>query len=218
MMNTILSYSTTNTFILLAISLLLGIYIMMVTKITTKISKNMQTSLIFLPVLVCMALLAVNGSLGTSIAIVGVFGLVRFRSIPGNAKDIINIFYAMLAGLLTSTGYYLMAIIVILLIGIFMGVSNKFITNEDKKAYCLKILIPENLNFENLFDEVLNEYFETNELKKVKTANMGVMYELEYEVIPKANISIKGALDKIRTLNGNLNVSYFAAKTEEEIL
>lgn len=99
-----------------------------------------------------------------------------------------------------------------------MGVSNKFITNEDKKAYCLKILIPENLNFENLFDEVLNEYFETNELKKVKTANMGVMYELEYEVIPKANISIKGALDKIRTLNGNLNVSYFAAKTEEEIL
>ena len=207
-MNAILNFTFTNPFGLIMIAFLLGIFISYICNQTGQCTKNMSVSLIVLPAMVCAALLAVNGNTGTSIAVLGVFSLVRFRSVAGSSRDIINVFYAMAAGLLVTTSYVLVAIISTLLIGVLLLVVSKYINDTQAEDYELKILVPEDLDFINVFEPILLKHFHSIQLQRVRTTNMGSLFELTYFVHPKATMNTKQMLDEVRTHNGNLNIIY----------
>lgn len=145
--------------------------------------------------------------------ILGVFSLVRFRSVPGTSKDIVNVFFAMVAGLLVSTGYIFTAVGIVLILGVCIYLASAVIKLPEDK-YELKIIVPETMNFEDVFDEILVKYFTNSELYKIKTANMGTLFELNYRVTPKKEINKKELIDEIRTHNGNLTVAYYKSEKD----
>lgn len=213
----LLNYQISNPIMLIVTAFILGLIPMLAILKTSKPTNNMKLTLLILPPIVCAALLAINGELGASIAIMGVFSLVRFRSVPGTSKDIVNVFMAMLIGLLSSTGYIIYAIIITIVLTIILYVCSIIIKDNNEK-YELKIVVPESMNFEEVFNGILDNYFDTKELIKVKSSNMGSLFELTYEVCPKNNINKKEMLDEIRLHNDNLTVAYYKSDKEEQNL
>ena len=191
-----------------AVSIVLGLIVAVVHKVTSKCSKNFFLTLILLPVLVQAVILMVNGNLGTSVAVLGAFSLIRFRSIPGNSKEIVTIFLAMAIGLATGMGQLIfasvMAVISVILILVMYKV--KFETKNDTEKM-LKVTVPEDLDYTGAFDEVFSKYTDTCETLQVKTTNMGSMFEIKYKIKMKKNINEKEFIDNLRIRNGNLNIT-----------
>ena len=201
------SISMENWIVCIGVAIVLGVIISMVHKFTTKTTPNFLLTLAILPALVQVVILLINGNLGTSLAVAGAFSLIRFRSMPGNSKEIISVFWAMAIGLALGMGYVVFAVIVTLIVAVLMIVINKA-TNKitDLSERKLKILIPENLDYEEVFDDIFPKYTDKICLEKVKTTNMGSMYELQYIVSLKKDIKEKEFLDEIRVRNGNMLV------------
>lgn len=209
MFNSILSsngLSIGSVLICIATSLILGFVIALVHMKTSKYSKNFLITLTILPMLVQLVMMMVNGNLGTSVAVLGAFSLIRFRSIPGNSREITSIFFAMAIGLATGMGHILFAVIMTIIISAILVVFkySKFGNNKNNKI--LKITVPENLNYGSLFDDVFEKYTNSNELTKVKTTNMGSMFELTYDIILKNNQNEKEFIDELRCRNGNMKI------------
>ena len=202
------SIGLTEVLISMIMAIILGFIIALVHKKTSKYSKNFLITVTLLPILVEAVMLMVNGNLGTSIAIMGAFSLVRFRSIPGTSKEILIVFFAMAIGLSCGMGQIWFACILTLLGCLLLILLNKLtIFEKDKNEKKLKILIPENLEYENVFDDIFKECTNKVVLEKTKTTNMGSMFELSYRVNIKDGILEKDFLDKLRTRNGNLKIS-----------
>ena len=200
--------TVTNLLICSSVSLVLGLIIALVHKITSKYSKNFLITLAVLPVLVMTIIFMTNGNLGTSIAIVGAFSLVRFRSLPGTSKEIMSIFFAMTIGLAMGMGAIVYAIIMTVLVGLFIIILSKTKFGEsNNKDKILKVVIPEDMDYENVFDEIFTKYLNSYHINNVKTINMGSLFEICYTINEKNNISEKSFLDDIRVRNGNLKVS-----------
>ena len=198
-------------------SIILGLLIALLHIKTTRSNKNFAITLSILPILVCVIIMLVNGNLGTSVAILGAFSLVRFRSIPGNSREIISIFFAMTVGLIIGTGYILFGIITTVVVGILLYVlSISCIATYKKEERILKILIPEDLDYTSIFSDILKKYTTKNILEKVKTTNMGSLYELTYR-IELTNINEKEFIDEIRCRNGNLKIVLSRALEESEL-
>lgn len=173
-----------------------------------KYSKNFVVTLALLPLIVQMVITLVNGNLGAGIAVMGVFNLVRFRSIPGSAKDIGSVFLAMAIGLATGMGYLSLAVvftIIVAIVNIFFVVSPFGQPKGEEKR--LTILIPEDLEYDGLFNDVLAEYADDVELLEVSTANMGSMFKLAYSLRLKDATRTKEMVDALRCLNGNLKIT-----------
>lgn len=172
-------------------------------------SKSFVVTLVLLPAMVQIVIMVVNGNLGTGVAVMGAFSLVRFRSIPGSARDISSIFFAMAVGLSTGMGYISIAFIFLVMIGFVTMLLNTFkfgevkISNSEKE---LKITIPENLDYTGIFDDLFEKYTSQAELIRVKTTNMGSLYELKYLITMKNMETEKQLIDDIRCRNGNLNI------------
>ena len=192
--------TTQNFLISSATSIILGLIIAYV----YKTSETMKTSLILLPFLVQIVILLVNGNLGTGLAVAGAFSLVRFRSAPGSSRDIMVIFLAMTVGLSCGMGYCLLAVFVTLISSILL-----LILNIRPKSYQqeIKVTIPENLDYSNLFDDLFDEYTTDHKLLHVRTINMGSLYKLHYQVTLKDINKEKELLDAMRCRNGNLEIS-----------
>lgn len=189
-------------------SIILGFVVALLHMKTTKSNKNFITTLVILPVLVTVVILLVNGNLGTSVAVVGAFSLVRFRSIPGNSKEILDVFFAMSIGLAVGTGYIAFAVIFTLITSLISYILYKTNFGEDQtKDRILKIAIPEDLDYEEAFDDIFKKYLDSVSLRQSKTINMGSMFELTYIVNLKTNIKEKELIDSVRVRNGNLKVS-----------
>lgn len=189
-------------------SIILGFVVALLHMKTTKSNKNFITTLVILPVLVTVVILLVNGNLGTSVAVVGAFSLVRFRSIPGNSKEILDVFFAMAIGLAVGTGYIAFAVIFTLITSLISYILYKTNFGEDQtKDRILKIAIPEDLDYEEAFDDIFKKYLDSVSLRQPKTINMGSMFELTYIVNLKTDIKEKELIDSIRVRNGNLKVS-----------
>ena len=169
-----------------------------------------------LPFIVQTVIMLVNGNVGTGVAVMGAFSLVRFRSVPGNAKDICSIFLAMAVGLATGTGHLLLAVlmtaVVCVLNIIFTLFPDKNMKSGEKE---LTIVIPESLDYDNVFDDIFEKYSSESELVSVKTVNMGSLYKLRYTVTLKDKTKEKEMLDEIRVRNGNLEVICSRAKTTD---
>ena len=197
--------SVENFLICLGVAIVLGGVIAFTHKSTTKTTPHFILTLAILPVLVQIVILLVNGNLGTSLAVAGAFSLVRFRSMPGNSKEIVSVFWSMAIGLALGMGYVTLALVATIIIAIMMFGLSKF-TNIAAGERKLKIVIPENLDYEEVFDDVLKAYTSKCEMMKVKTTNMGSMYELQYRVVLNKGIKEKEFLDEIRVRNGNMLV------------
>ena len=185
-------------------SIILGIIIALMHIKTTKYSKNIAITLATLPLLVSVVIIMVNGNLGTGIAVVGAFSLVRFRSIPGNSREITSIFFAMAVGLSLGTGYigYAFIITIVGSLSIYLLSISSFGSKENYKI--LRITIPEELDYTNIFDDVFLKYTKKISLDKIKTTNLGSLFELTYHVI--INKNEKEFLDDLRCRNGNLKI------------
>ena len=189
-------------------SLICGLIISMAYSIRNKCSRSFTTTLIMLPAIVELVIILVNGNIGAGVAVAGAFTLVRFRSMPGTAREIAAIFVDMAVGLACGMGYIVLAVIFFVVIAA-MVILLTLIGFGDKSASTrqLKITIPENLDYNDLFDDLFEKYTTSQTLTRVRTSNMGTLYELTYDVVLKDSRQTKAFMDEIRCRNGNLNIS-----------
>lgn len=199
-------------------ALLLGLVIAITHMKTSQTTKGFLVTLAVLPLLVMAVMIMINGNLGTSIAILGAFSLIRFRSIQGRAKDLLAIFFAMMIGLALGMGHLLFAVVMTAM-GIFAIVffTCTNILEPDYRNRVLKITIPEDMDYEGVFDDIFKEYATRYRLTRMKTVNMGSLYDLTYEIKLKHGAREKKMMDDIRVKNCNLKVVLSQPVMEEEI-
>ncbi|GAB6179693.1 DUF4956 domain-containing protein [Desulfotomaculum defluvii] len=189
-------------------SLVLGVGVAYIYMYRNVYNKNFVVTLVLLPAMVQMVIMLVNGNIGTGVAVMGAFSLVRFRSVPGSAQEISSIFLAMAVGLATGMGYLGIALLFLIIIGAMtVLLSSTGFGEQQKTEKELKVTIPENLDYSGIFDDLLQKYTKSAELIKVRTTNMGSLYELQYHIVLADQFKEKEFLDEIRCRNGNLNIS-----------
>ena len=169
-------------------------------------SKSFLSSLILLPMIVCTVIAMVNGNVGTGIAVMGAFSLIRFRSVPGKARDIVVIFLAMTAGLACAGGYIAIALLFTVIVSLGMVVV-ALIPMGNERSMDLHITIPESLRYVNEFDEVFARFTKSHRLLQAKTTNMGSLYKLHYRVEMKDAKQGQAFIDELRCRNGHLEIS-----------
>ena len=192
------------------ISLILGLIMALAYMFKTRYTKSFVLTLALLPAVVCVVIMMVNGNVGTGVAVAGAFSLVRFRSVPGTAREIVTLFLAMGAGLIAGMGYLAYAFIFTIIMCILLIVYNLFDFGTKKNSATYKtiiITIPEDLNYSNIFDDIFAEHTTNCELIRVKTTNMGSMFKLTYNVTLRDITKEKEMIDKLRCRNGNLEIS-----------
>lgn len=189
------------------VSIILGVVVAYTHKKTSNYSKNFLITLAVLPVLVQIVMIMVNGNLGTSVAIVGAFSLVRFRSLPGTSKEILSVFFAMAIGLATGMGHVFFAVLMTLIVSGVILLFNKFkLFEPSREEMILTIVVPENLDYTSMFDELFNRFTKNARLERVKTTNMGSLFELSYRVTLLKDVNEKEFIDGLREKNGNLKI------------
>ena len=211
---------TTGGFLLCSVaSLVLGAACALIYMFRHKYSRNFVVTLALLPLVVQMVITLVNGNLGAGIAVMGVFNLVRFRSIPGSAKDIGSVFFAMAIGLATGMGYLSLAVLFTAIMGIanVVYVLSPFGRTQTVERE-LHLTVPEDLEFEGVFEPVLERYTDSFELTEVKTSNMGSLYNLTYLMKLRSDASVKELMDELRCYNGNLKVALVPAQMTRDSL
>ena len=194
----------------MGVSLAIGAFLAFLYTIKNQYTQSFILTIGLIPAVVCVVIMMVNGNVGAGIAVAGAFSLVRFRSAPGSAKEICAIFLAMGVGLMTGMGYLGYAAVFAIVLGGAMVLFNVLGIGENKKLALnktLHITIPESLEYENVFDDLLEEYTAKHQLSNVKTTNMGSLYKLTYDVTLKNFGKEKEFMDQIRCRNGNLEVS-----------
>jgi len=187
--------------------LVLGLIIALSYMYKTRTSKSFAATLALLPALVCVVIMMVNGNVGAGVAVAGAFSLVRFRSAPGSAKEIAAVFLAMASGLICGMGYIAYAVLftVIMCLAMILLTASGFGEKEGEGKE-LRITIPEDLDYEGVFDSIFEKYTEDCKLLSVKTSDMGSLFRLTYKVSFKNEISEKEFIDKLRVKNGNLPI------------
>lgn len=210
--------SITTGLICAGVALALGMVIAITHMKTSQTTKGFLVTLATLPLLVMAVMIMINGNLGTSIAILGAFSLIRFRSIQGHAKDLLSVFFAMMVGLACGMGHVLFAVVitVIAVIAIVFFSYTTFL-EPNRRQRVLKIVIPEDLDYEEVFDEIFAKYTSRVDLTQTKTMNMGSLYKLTYNVTLKSDIKEKDFLDEIRVKNCNLKVLLSHPCMEDEV-
>ena len=190
-----------------AASILLGAIIAFAYTRSKKYSQSLVVALVLLPAVVQTVIMLVNGNIGAGVAVAGAFSLVRFRSLPGNARDINSIFLTMAVGLATGMGYLGIAAMATVILCIVMVVLMQLHIGEPKAGEKeLKITIPESLDYDDVFADIFETYTNSCELMTVKTSNMGSLYKLHYHIQLKPHVKEKELIDKIRCRNGNLEI------------
>ena len=192
----------------LGVSLFLGLIMAAAYMFKNEHTKSFLITLALLPAVVCVVIMMVNGNIGAGVAVAGAFSLVRFRSAPGSAKEIVTIFLAMGAGLIAGMGYLgFAALFTVIMCAMFL-IYNAVADNAKSEAVnkTVKITIPEDLDYTGVFDDIFDEYTKKSELVKVKTTNMGSMFRLTYNVTLRDATKEKEMIDRIRERNGNLEI------------
>ncbi|MGI6230288.1 MAG: DUF4956 domain-containing protein [Tractidigestivibacter sp.] len=199
------------------VSLVLGLALAVVYSYKARHTRSFTLALSVLPAIVCVVIAMVNGNLGAGVAVAGAFSLVRFRSAPGSGRDIAYVFLAMAIGLVAGMGYVGLAVLVTLIIGgaclLFqsVGLSARRSGPSDRS---IRITVPEDLDYNGAFDEVLARYTTYYELVSVKTVNMGSLFRLVYNVGMAPDADERAMIDELRARNGNLEV----ALTHQEVV
>ena len=173
-------------------------------------SKGFVVTLATLPAIVAAIIMMVSGSLGASVAVAGTFSLVRFRSTPGSAKEISAVFLAMASGLACGMGYPgygALFTLILCIVNLIYAVSGFGGKKDIELRRVLTITVPEDLNYGEIFDDIMNKYTSEWKLERVKTTNLGSLNRLTYNIVFKENGSEKPMIDELRTRNGNLEIT-----------
>lgn len=214
--NTTLVDSVPSFLLCMGVSLLIGLFLAGIYTYKNRYTKSFLVTLAMLPAIVCVVIMMVNGNVGAGVAVAGAFSLVRFRSVEGTAKEIGAIFLAMSTGLVAGMGYLGYALLFAVIMGGVTLIYSKLNLGGNKKAAndkVLRIMIPEDLDYTGVFDEILAEYTVSHELMQVRTANMGSLFKLTYNIVLKSREDEKELIDKLRCRNGNLEISVSCAET-----
>lgn len=202
--------SLTDFLLCLGFSLLLGLIMALCYMYRTRYTKSFVITLALLPAVVCNVIMMVNGNVGTGVAVAGAFSLVRFRSVPGTAKEICTLFLAMSTGLIAGMGYLAFAaLFTVIMCAVFL-VYNRLDLGVRKNAATYKTLtvtIPEDLNYSGVFDDIFQRYTSAHDLIYVKTTNMGSMFRLTYQISLLDIAKEKEMIDQLRCRNGNLEIA-----------
>lgn len=191
-------------------ALVLGLIMALVYRYKTTCSKGFTVTLATLPAIVTVIIMMVSGSLGAGLAVAGTFSLVRFRSAPGSAKEISAIFLAMAAGLACGMGYPAygaLFTVIMCVVNIIYAVSGFGGKKQAELARTLSVTVPEDLNYGDIFDDIMRKYTNEWKMTKVKTTNLGSLNRLTYDIVLKEAKSEKPMIDELRTRNGNLEIN-----------
>lgn len=200
----------------LVTSLIIGLLMAFAYMYRTRYTKSFVVTLALLPAVVCVVIMMVNGNVGTGVAVAGAFSLVRFRSVPGTAKEICALFLAMGAGLIAGMGYLGFATLFAVIMCIMFVLYNHLDFGAKKNAAVFKtitVTIPEDLDYSDIFDDIFSEFAVTYDLMRVKSTNMGSMFKLTYNVKLRDTTREKEMIDKIRCRNGNLEIAVSKQET-----
>lgn len=208
--------SVTDFMLCLGCSLALGIVMALTYMYRTRYTKSFVITLALLPAVVCVVIMMVNGNVGAGVAVAGAFSLVRFRSVPGTAKEICALFLGMGAGLIVGMGYLGFAALFTLVMCAVFLVYNRLELGAKKNTAIYKtvtIVIPEDLDYSGVFEDIFKTYTTAWELARVKTTNMGSMFKLTYNVTLRDGSKEKEMIDKLRCRNGNLEITVSQQET-----
>ena len=208
--------SVTDFLLCLGCSLVLGLVMAFAYMYRTRYTKSFVITLALLPAVVCVVIMLVNGNVGTGVAVAGAFSLVRFRSVPGTAKEICTLFLAMGAGLIAGMGYLGFAVLFTVIMCVIFVLYNCLDFGSKKNAATFKtfnITIPEDLDYTGVFDDIFAEFTRSHDLIRVKTTNMGSMFKLTYNVELTDATREKEMIDKLRCRNGNLEIAVSKQET-----
>ncbi|WP_312701341.1 DUF4956 domain-containing protein [Sedimentibacter sp.] len=218
--NTDLSFTTSSLLTALSAAFVLGLSISLVYMKTHKTHTPTQSfalTLVMLPMVITIIILLVGNNVARAFSLAGAFSIIRFRSAPGDPKDITYVLMCMAVGLAVGMGFITYAVItaVALCMAVIMLETVKF-GRPRGTAKLLKITIPEALDYQDAFDDIMNKYTLSSTLYKVKTTDLGSLYELSYSVVTKNENSDKDFIDELRCRNGNMNITLvLAAQTGE---
>ena len=202
--------SVTDFILCLGTSLVIGIILALSYMYRARYTKSFVITLALLPAVVCVVIMMVNGNVGTSVAVAGAFSLVRFRSVPGTAKEICVLFLAMGAGLIAGMGYLGFALLFAVIMCAVFALYNCLSFGMKKNAATFRTLtvtIPEDLDYSGVFDDIFARYTRSHDLVRVKTTNMGSMFKLTYNVELSDVTREKEMIDMMRCRNGNLEIA-----------
>lgn len=188
-------------------SMILGFIASLVFMFRNTYTKSFITALVLIPAIETVVIMLVNDNLGVGLSVAGSFALIRFRSVKGNAKELAAVFLAMTIGIICGTGYVVIAAIFTLMLCLvmFLLALTGFGKASENDRY-LKITIPESLNYDEVFNGILDKYCSTWELESIKTLTLGSLFRVEYKVTLKDASQTKKMIDEIRTRNGNLEI------------
>ena len=203
----------------IGVSLLLGLVVAKVYQFKTVYSKSFVMSLALLPTLIAIVIFLVNGSLGAGVAVMGAFSLIRFRSAPGGAKELVSIFLVMTIGIAIGMGYLVFATVFTLIMSLVMLLLEVVNFGQMKHSMRqLTVVIPESLDYESIFDDIFNKAANHIELANVKTSDMGSLFKLKYILQLNGRMTEKELIDALRTRNGNLEIAISRYITKENEL
>ena len=203
----------------IGVSLLLGLVVAKVYQFKTVYSKSFVMSLALLPTLIAIVIFLVNGSLGAGVAVMGAFSLIRFRSAPGGAKELVSIFLVMTIGIAIGMGYLVFATVFTLIMSLAMLLLEVVNFGQMKHSMRqLTVVIPESLDYESIFDDIFSKAANHVELANVKTSDMGSLFKLKYILQLNGRMTEKELIDALRTRNGNLEIAISRYITKENEL
>ena len=203
----------------IGVSLLLGLVVAKVYQFKTVYRKSFVMSLALLPTLIAIVIFLVNGSLGAGVAVMGAFSLIRFRSAPGGAKELVSIFLVMTIGIAIGMGYLVFATVFTLIMSLVMLLLEVVNFGQMKHSMRqLTVVIPESLDYESIFDDIFNKAANHVELANVKTSDMGSLFKIKYIIQLNGRMTEKEFIDALRTRNGNLEIAISRYITKENEL
>lgn len=181
-----------------------------------KYSKNFAITILLFPIIMTVVIPFIATDLKKAVSLAGVFALVRFRSIPGDSKDILYVFFALSVGIIIGLNSYIIAFVLTILVSVMFVLLQK--NWKSSNTQTLKITIPENMDYCGVFDDIFKKYLNSYSVKNVRTSNMGTLFTISYVIEPKNNIDVKTFIDELRTRNGNLSIIISDHEAEGSIL
>jgi hypothetical protein len=200
-------------------SLIAGLVIALIYRKQNQTNGSFVVTLALLPIAIQSIIMVVNGNMGTGIAVMGAFGLVRFRSVPGTAKELITIVLDMAVGLAAGVGQLWYALGFVVLVSLMLVLYHTLKFGEEKDTFrFLKVIVPEEVDYTTVFADLFREYTNQAKLEKVRTTNLGSLYELRYAIELKDTRQEKELLDQIRQRNSNLDISCGNRPLDQNVL
>lgn len=215
------AFTLANTLTIIFSAIILGLIISIAYIKTNKkngYSSNFPITLIMLPVIIAIIILLVGNNIATAFSLAGAFSIIRFRSAPGDPKDIAYVFFTLAVGLTCGMGYIIYAVIFTIILCTLMILLDVTKFGKAKsKTMQLKITVPEDLNYEEAFEEILESHTNSYHVENIRTRDFGALFELTYKVNLKENANQKDFIDALRCRNGNLNINLTLSGFEERV-